>query len=142
MNNNDTQESWSVKNFSDKGNDYMSRFNSWLWNFTNKDKYIYQVGITIAFKTKTENGFPTKKESQQLDEIEDKLYDEMHAKHETIFTGLITGNNMREFVLYTVDSKIMKPALEKILREFNEYVFQINIQEDKKWNVYKTYCPK
>ncbi len=75
-------------------------------------------------------------------EIEEKLYDELHTKHETIFAGLITGNNMREFVLYTKDPEKLKPFLEKILNNFTNYLFQINIQEDKKWKIYKSYCPK
>jgi hypothetical protein len=142
MNNSKIQESWSVNRLNEDNHEFVLRFNSWLWNIADDNPYIFQVGIATPFNKKTANGYPTNGETQILNNIEDALYDEFHEKHGTIFAGLITGNNMREFVLYTKDPEIIKPFLEKVLNTFADYQFQINFQKDKKWEIYKAHCPK
>lgn len=142
MNSSEIQESWSVNRLVEDNHHYLLRLNGWLWNIANDNNYSFQVGIAVPFRIITKNGFPINEEIQKLNEIEEKLYDELNAKHGTIFAGLITGNNMREFILYTKDPEKLKPVLEIILNTFTEYQFQINIQKDKKWDIFKAYCPK
>ncbi len=135
------EEKWSINKLIDNGKFYILRFNQAYWEPARRPKFNYQIGLAIPFNIKTENGFPTESESKQLYEIEDDLFEALNPKN-ALFVGTIVGNGMKEFVIYSSDYKRTKLVIDKIKHMYAEHQFQVAVQEDTNWDIYKTYCPQ
>lgn len=136
------KEEYSISKLNQDGKEYLLRFNGWFWNIAGHSNYLYQVGIATTLKTLDHDGLPNSEENQQLTIIEDKIVEELQKDQESLYVGTITGGGIKEFVLYTSDPQKVKERFSKLKNKIKDYNLQINTQEDKDWEVYKTYCPK
>lgn len=136
------QESWSIATLKHGGKEYIVRCNAWLWNKIGDPIYPYKVGIAIPIKETDDNGFPAKTANVKLGELENLIINEMQKNNESLFAGSITGGGIKEFFLYTSNPKEAKKKFNKIKKSFMELDLQLNIAEDKKWEVFTQLCPK
>lgn len=142
MNEQPIKDAWSMHTLKEDGKNYLLRFNTALRDFKDQQDYPYMVGIAVPFKTKAPNGSPTGEELTALAKVEDTLLDNFNWKNDTILTGTITGEDMREFVLYTKDPNRLKPKLDQVLEKMKGHEFQGNVQHDPEWEIFKSYNPK
>lgn len=136
------QESWSIATLKHDGKEYIVRCNAWLRNIIGDPSYPYEVGIAIPIKETDDNGFPEKATNIKLDELEDLIINEMQKNNESLFAGSITGGGIKEFFLYTSNSEKAKKKFNKIKKSFSDLDLQLNIAEDKNWDVFTQLCPK
>lgn len=137
---NDTsiRKEFSLAKLEEDGKIYILRFNKWLWNVAPYKNYYFQIGVATPLKT-NRNGFPDTEENAQLFEVEDSLIKILDKI--AIFAGSILGGGMKELVFYTSDPKKAELILKNFFKEIKHHHLQLIIQEDKTWEVYKTYCP-
>ncbi len=134
-------EIWTLNKLTENGKVYLLRFNKAYWDIEWKSDFVYQVGIAIPFNNRTENGFPTESESKHLNEIEDCMFEAFDPKN-ALFVGTIVGNGMKEFVIYSSNYQRTTLIIDKIKNMYAKHHFQVAVQEDTNWNVYKSYCPQ
>jgi hypothetical protein len=122
------------------GKQYLLRFNTALKDKVIQKRYPFQVGIAVPL-INTLNGFPTKEESKILQDIEENFIKKIDLENNGIFAGAITGGDMKEFVFYTNTPEKVKSVFEEIQVDVKEFKFQLIIQKDEGWKIYKAYCP-
>ena len=135
-------EKWSVGHGEYQGKQIITRFNMGLKAFVGDPDYPNQVGIAVPFKHQTENGLPTSDEIKQLDVIEDEIANRFTVANESVLAGVITTNNMREFVLYTSDPKAATSKAEKLQKDITTHTIQFVIHSDPGWQNFKDLAPK
>lgn len=75
-------------------------------------------------------------EATPLQEIELLIEKEVESEN-TRLAGVLTGRNMREFILYTSQPKAVEEDIEKIKVEIKSHELQYIVQHDPEWNTYK-----
>ena len=84
------------------------------------------------------NGLPGKSESARLDEMENKLVEQLGSKTGSVYTGRYTQRGLREFYFYALDTLDYVFAVRSALAGFSEYQWLTQAKEDKKWTNYFT----
>jgi hypothetical protein len=135
------QESWSITMVRYGRALYTLRINTSFSAPGSRSDYFYQVSIVVPFQSKTHNGFPGKQEDKSLTVIEEILLNNFREKHNTVLVGVVTGNNLREFLLYTSAPSDLEEHLAKALRNIH-YKYRLTIQEDRDWSVYESFYGK
>lgn len=135
-----TKVSWSISKMTQNGHDYLLRFNKGLGDTVGSPDYSYQVGIATPLNTNN-NGFPSGEENKQLGLMEEKIAQDLEKDNICVFAGSIVGGGIKELVFYTSTPKKAESLFSKFASEFKTHKLQLNIQEDKQWEIYKTYCP-
>lgn len=133
--------SWSISKMTQDGHDYLIRFNKDLRGIVGSPDYPYQVGIATLLNTNN-NGFPSGEENYELGLMEEKIAQDLEKDNLCIFAGSIVGSGIKELVFYTSTPKKVEDLFSKLAGRFKTHKLQLNLQEDKQWKVYKTYCPK
>lgn len=99
-------------------------------------KYPYKAGVAIPFNWNTETGMPNNVELESLNEIEDYLA-EVIDPDKDIMVGVITGNNVEEFLFYTSDPESFQVLYDqKIATYITSHTSQFFTKEDKDWDAY------
>ncbi len=135
------QETFCVNKMEENGKIYILRFKNGLWKFAESGNYPYQLGIATPLHT-DQNGFPEKEENEQLLNMEQVLEREFAREDIAIFTGVIMGDGMKEFVFYTGKPKETSFIFEKLKKAIKHHELQYIIREDPTWEAYKTYGPR
>jgi uncharacterized protein (TIGR01619 family) len=84
------------------------------------------------------NGLPGKTESVRLDEMENKLVEQLSSKTGAVYTGRYTQRGLREFYFYALDTLDYFFAVKSALAGFTDYQWLTQAKEDKKWTNYFT----
>lgn len=132
-------ESWTINKMTQDNKTFLLRFDKSLSTLVGSSNYPYLVGIATPLRTNNQ-GFPSTTENEQLFDMEDKIIEAMQTKGNALFAGTITGNGVKEFILYTGKPKSATTSFDRIKDQFPGYTLQLIIREDKKWELYKTYC--
>jgi uncharacterized protein (TIGR01619 family) len=142
---------WSILS---PGQKSVSDWDAYLMEFNNKPvSIIVDLGLAAAAPQKERpfvviirtkilqpeaNGLPGKKESARLDEMENKLVEQLSSKSGAVYTGRYTQRGLREFYFYTLDTLEYLFAVKSALAGFSEYQWLTQAKEDRKWTNYFT----
>ncbi|MDB5255021.1 MAG: hypothetical protein JWL92_397 [Candidatus Nomurabacteria bacterium] len=129
-------DTWDVSDATLKGDAFIIRVCTGLKEAIGHPDYSYQIGIAVPLNWETETGIMSNAESESLKEIEDQIEKKIESKN-TRLVGILTGRNMREFILYTSEPKIAEEKLEILKNEVDSHKIQFIIQHDPEWNTYK-----
>jgi len=135
-------EKWSVGQGAYEGRPLITRFNMGLKPFVGDPEYPNQLGIAVPFKDRTADGLPTAAEIEELNSIEDEIAKRLTVGNESVLAGVITTNNMREFVLYTSDAKAATAKAEKLRKDVTTHRIQFEMHVDPGWQNFKDLAPK
>ena len=136
----DPEGRWSVSQGTYEGKPLFARINMSLKSLVGHPEYSSQVGVAVPLHTPNEHGFPTQKESEELNSIEDSLCSELLVDNESLFAVVITTNGMREFVFYTSDPTSAQAKVAKVSQLVTGHEVQLMVQPDPEWNVYKRFA--
>src|SRR5690606_14245827 len=92
------EDRWNVAQGENDGRPMIVRINAGLPEYAGHPKMPIRLGVAVPLKAPDENGFPGRRESEQLEDIEDTLA-AMIGKSGRIVL-VITTSGMREFVSY------------------------------------------
>lgn len=135
-------DSWVMGQGIQDGAPIFIRSNTALREIAGHPEYPLQVGIAIPLKDTNEHRLPTDKEAELLWEIEDKIEEMLTSDNELILATILTFPGVREFSLYASDVEIVKARFEALQKSVKSHELQLNVQEDKSWEVFKTFDPK
>jgi hypothetical protein len=97
----------------------------------------YVVIVRTKLASPERNGQPGKGEITRLDDMEDKLEDELSRISGAIYAGRFTQRGIREFYFYALDSIDYLKAVMSAMAGFTEYQFLCQAKEDRAWENYK-----
>jgi hypothetical protein len=135
-------ESWSVGRGELHGKPLITRFNLSLRGAIGHASFHKQLGIAVPFNHQTENGLPENQEMKELGEIEDVILRRFTVGNESLFAGVITTGNMREFVLYTSDEVGAVAKAQQLVKEIRHHQVQFVVNDDPEWNVFKQFSDR
>ncbi len=128
-------EEWHVYAGMDKGRPLLARFNAAYMN-TDRSTHPIQIGVAVPLRAHREDGLPDDAEIELLDGIEKHL--EEHTAGRAALVGVITGNGVREFVLYTRTGEWIEGFHRALQASVPTHEIQVMAQTDPKWRVYST----
>jgi hypothetical protein len=135
-------EKWSVGQGTDDGKPIITRFNMGLKPYLGDSEFPNQLGIAVPFKQHSADGLPTTAEIKELDAIEDEIVKRFTVGNESLFAGVVTTNNMREFILYTSNAKAATAKAEKLRKDITTHAIQFEMHDDPEWQNFKNLAPK
>ena len=131
---------WLVAQGSNEGKPLIARINTSVNGFRGHPDLTYQVGVAIPLKLPDENGMPQKAEAEELNQIEDLVFDILEVQSRSVLVAVITTAGMREFVLYAVDPEEVKPNHMRLCKTATTgHEVQLMIQTDPKWTVFAAF---
>ncbi len=128
-------DTWGIFNVTVQNFPMIFRVRTSFDNYAPLKDYCYQVGIAIPFNQKTETGIVSPQEDKELAEIEDQIIKYIEDDDSGL-VGVITGQNMREFVLYTRNHVKVKVAFNSLKNSISGYELQLMVKDDPSWSTY------
>ncbi len=98
--------------------------------------FVIIIRTTLRYPDK--NGLPSSIETPLLDEMEDKLVEQLAKNNGAIYTGRFTQRGLREFYFYALDTIQFVSAVKQGMAAFSEYKWLTQAKEDKSWTNYFT----
>ena len=130
---------WGIMQGTSPEGDFLIRKNNSLEPFAGHNDYPFQVGVAVSRIKPSRKNWPTKKEQKLLYKIEDELEEMFKASHNCILAVIITSDVMRELVFYAKNKDFVINKLEPYTSKPNKLRIQFIIQEDKDWEIYRSF---
>lgn len=127
----------------ESGNNLIAVINSQLLNWDSKASHPWIAVITFQYDGSNNNGMPDEDDYQNLDEIEEKILEQLSDKDGYLNIGRQTANNERE--IYFACKDFRKPSkVFFITQKENSEKFGIeyDIYKDKYWQSFERFRPK
>jgi hypothetical protein len=98
--------------------------------------YGHLAWFWLKFNDPRDDGFYKKEESETIFEIEDRVNAMLEKQLKPLCMGSITGSGRREVYYYLSDPKRFNDIIEKVMKGYPSYKYQIGIKPDEKWEQY------
>ncbi len=93
--------------------------------------------MRLTLQEAREDGFPTREESERLDELEDALETAwLENKSDTRHVGRVTTHGWRDFFFYCRDPQRVQQQICSVLQAFPDYPPQFAVEPDPEWQIY------
>ena len=104
-------------------------------NYPNKKYFPWCVLLTVEYEEKNDDGLPTDKEAEVLNNIEDKIESYVNQKHKVHFIGRVTRKDFRDVIFYIDFPSFNQQETNQFMDEINA-IRRINFRLDKdpEWN--------
>ena len=130
------EENGIIGKMIEKGMPVIYSFDNYLPEQSVIDDFPTLVVIKWEYDGSENNGMPSKKEQIKIYKLEDAL-NELANEDISFRAYARTGNNLREFVYYTVDQPFYLNALNEKLKNHPRYPLDIVFYQDPEWSDYK-----
>jgi hypothetical protein len=131
------ESSWQVKQGQYEGRPLLVRLNMSVEPFRGHPELSHQIGIAIPFRAPDEQGMPSEAEFEELNQIEDLLFDALEIATRSIVVAVITTKGMREFVIYAREpAEIRERLLALKARITSAHEVQMISRPDPSWSTF------
>lgn len=98
----------------------------------------YNIRVDISWKyVGDKSGMPNLETSTLMEKVTDALTDVFKKDPVAIMTGIYTGDDERNWILYTKNLKIFEFRLNEALSSFELLPISIHAENDSEWNEYQ-----
>ncbi|MDO3412476.1 DUF695 domain-containing protein [Saccharibacillus sp. CPCC 101409] len=105
-----------------------------IWDELDRNRYRFPVCLEIEMQHREENGFPNSEEADWMNELEDRITQELTQS--ACYVGRFTVEGVRSLYLYFNSPTIPKETVDKHLTPAG-YAFRIlEIEEAEPWDFY------
>jgi len=134
-----SKDTWAVTRGTIEDKPLVVRFREGLRTVVGHPQYPFQIGVAIPLIEPDIHGFPSGKEGEELNIIEDKLDESLKKDDKAVFALTITANGMREFVFYASEWKpeFFEKAVKSI--DSGSHELQFMMQHDPTWDTFKKF---
>lgn len=126
-------ELFSMFNGTSDGKPLVSSVNMAAKNYKSKQHFPWFLGISIEFKSPTEDGLATGDELKKLEQFEDKIQKLIEVTGEARYIAASNWQGHRELVYYTTEPKELAPKLQNMMDSNPEWNFTFSSFHDPKW---------
>lgn len=128
------EDRWSLAQGENNGRPMIVRVNSSAKDYTGHPELPIRLGIAIPLHAPNEYGFPGEVESEQLGDIEDRLFEAIGSSGRVVL--IITTSGMREFVSYVRSPEVAKQVVQSVQTGTTTHQVQHYAQADAKWELF------
>lgn len=124
----------------ENGNNLIAVVNTQLLNWDRKASHPWIAVITFKYGGNNNNGMPCENDYQRLNEIEERILEQLSDKDGYLYIGRQTANNERD--IYFACKDFRKPAkiFFKIQQEnHNKFEIEYDIYKDKYWQSFERF---
>lgn len=127
----------------ESGNNLIAVINSQLLNWDSKASHPWIAVITFQYDGSNNNGMPCEDDYQKLDEIEEKILEQLSDKDGYLNIGRQTANNEREIYFACKDfRKPSKVFFKTQIENSDKFEIDYDIYKDKYWQSFERFKPK
>lgn len=102
-----------------------------------RDNPKFSIRVEITWKYQGEaNGMPDRAVSEQMEQVQDALTAVFDKDPVAVLTGIYTGDNRRDWVLYTLSTNIFQKKINEALAGFPLLPLEIYAENDPDWAEY------
>lgn len=102
--------------------------------------YGHHIIVSVRFRNRMPNGFPSSEESDDLGSLEEKLCGVLEAADESRCVLVVTNNGLRDFIFYTKDAAGAKRKLDENVRVLKGFEVELAIEPDSEWQIYRAFA--
>lgn len=99
-------------------------------------KYNIRVEVTWKYDG-DDKGMPDVATSSLMEEVQDAFQSDFSKDPIAVLTGIYTGENVRNWVFYTLNLKIFERRFNEALSKFDLLPLEISAASDPDWDEYK-----
>ncbi|MBJ7429187.1 MAG: DUF695 domain-containing protein [Bacteroidia bacterium] len=124
----------------ESGNNLIAVINTQLLKWDRKASHPWIAVITFQYDGNDNNGMPYEDDFQNLDEIEEKILEQLQDKDGYLYIGRQTANNERD--IYFACKDIRKPSkvfYQTQIDNANKYEVSYDIYKDKYWQSFERF---
>lgn len=130
---------WQISQGDSSGNPIIVRVNTHLKAFAGHTKLTVKIGFAVPLNSPNEGGLPEPEENRILDEVEDKIANELARTGEAVQALAITTGTFKEFVFYAKPGLDIKALHEKLMSEITTHEVQCYAEMEPDWATYKEF---
>jgi hypothetical protein len=130
-----TLSRWTVAE--DEGKSLVVRFRQ-LDGSVKKHAYPERMNVFWSMSEASVAGLPSPKETERLQQFEDRLCDAVEADGHSVLSVVLTCNGQREWVFHTADAKGFLERLTAMPQEQARYPIEIHQNNDPEWSYDKS----
>lgn len=98
----------------------------------------YMLWASVKLMRPDENGFPDKEEATIMAAIEDELAEKVKSI-DAIQVGRVKSGGMQDLYFYGPTDEGFEDLVLEVMKQYPDYLFATDIEEDKDWNEYLGY---
>jgi Family of unknown function (DUF695) len=129
-------EDWSVGAGQDPSSPMIIRLRSKLDSAKGKKLFPHMMCMSWSFQNPNQVGMPSKAESDELSEFEDRLTESFESDLQSVLTIAITKSGLREWYFYTNNIDEFMNRLGSVPHN-NENPIEIYFNNDENWKYYE-----
>ena len=134
------KEVFAILEWQDEGLPAICVVNQALANFEPKVVFAWHLSINLTCEQLADNGMPTQKEKQVLDQFGDDLDRHLKADGNALFLARITWNGTRQLLYRIYDPDVANEYLMGIINEETQVrEFDFRMKHDETWEFAKYY---
>lgn len=130
---------WTAPTESESGRLIMVTGHRGLENVIASGKYDVRIEITWRYKGDA-SGMPDVPTSTVMEGVTDALEQVFRKDPVAVVTGIYTGDDERNWILYTKNQHIFNRRLNEALAPFDLLPITIYAENDPEWNEYREMC--
>lgn len=104
--------------------------------------FRWRIGVTVAFETDREDGFPSNQTAEQMNESEDRFVLTMSESLGAVHVGRLTRSRRRDIYFYAPSAENADAQVRKIAAAAGLSVEDVRVEEDEDWSAFFEFlCP-
>ena len=129
-------DKWFGVEYEQQGMPVIVRGRRYLKNFVDSNQYNVSVEITWLAEISTESGIPSPEENLFMQEVEEKLVNELEVDLQSIITLVFITNNEKSMIFYTKSEQEFFQRFNKVLSNYKRLNITLERSEDSDWELY------
>lgn len=101
--------------------------------------YDHHLILSIHFRRRLPNGFPSSEEADDLTALELNLFQLLEIGNESPCVLVVTNNGLRDIIFYTRNVDGMRQKLDNSVGLFRRFEVGIAIEPDREWQIYQPF---
>lgn len=101
----------------------------------------FSIRIEVSWKYDAlDDGMPDFETSTLMEKVQDALTKEFDKDPIAVLTGIYTGDSQRDWIFYTLSTRIFEKKINQALSDFPVLPITIYSENDPDWNEYAEMC--
>jgi hypothetical protein len=102
--------------------------------------YDHHVIVSVHFRNRQLNGFPSSEEGDDLESLERSLCHLLETGNDTLGVLVVTNNGLRDFIFYTRNVEEVRRKIDDSVSLFQGFVTEVMIEPDPGWDIFQAFC--